>query len=139
MKLRRTFSKNEKEYNFGTENLDGIRRNRKKTKIIYGPTTQRSMPTYCQNLLSWFYLSRLYCITTSFLPLPLFLEHIPILLDTALYLMALNSSYNHLGGFLKTEQPGSYFQSTDSVLSLQRPRHGPFQKVFHQISIQNQE
>ena len=42
-----SFSKNEKEYNFGTENVDGIQRNRKKTKIIYGPPTQRSAPTYC--------------------------------------------------------------------------------------------
>lgn len=88
------FSKNENEYNLGTENLDGTRRNRKKAKIIYGPPTQRSRPTHCENLLPWFHLSRLYCVTTSFLPSPLCLEHIPMLLDTALYLMALNSSYS---------------------------------------------
>ena len=72
-----SFSKNENEYNLGTENLDGTRRNRKKAKIIYGPPTQRSRPTHCENLLPWFHLSRLYCVTTSFLPSPLCLEHIP--------------------------------------------------------------
>lgn len=54
-------------------------------------------------------------------------EHIPTLFDAALYLMALSSSHNESPVWiLKIELPGSYSQPTDSVLSFQRPRRGPF-------------
>ena len=101
----------------------GIERKQKSSTVP--PPRGQYLPTVRTHFLGFIKQALLY---HDKLPtFPLRLEHIPMLLDTALYLMALNSSHNESPVWiLKIELPGSYSQPTDSILSFQRPRRRPF-------------